>query len=179
MPIAATPVAVLAALAGCLAAIFDFRFRRIPNWLCAAAFCLGLAMNTWLKGMEGARSAALGTGLAVAIYLPLYLARAVGGGDLKFMAALGAIAGPSVWLAIFLITSLGSGVAAIALGLMKGRLRRTLSNVAFIFAELLHLRRPHLGRPELNVTHPDAVRLPHGVVIGGAIGLYLIACAGA
>lgn len=39
--------------------------------------------------------------LALAIYLPLYLIRGMGSGDVKLMAAVGALVGPGAWFQIF------------------------------------------------------------------------------
>ncbi|MDX2181298.1 MAG: A24 family peptidase [Bryobacteraceae bacterium] len=84
---------------------FDLRERRIPNWLCAAGFALGVALH-WRDGL-------LGAALAMAIYAPLYLLRGVGAGDVKLMAAVGAIAGPWNWLGVFAFSSLATLAAAL------------------------------------------------------------------
>lgn len=166
MPNSASSVA-LAAVA-LVAGIYDWRFRRIPNWLALAGFVIGFVLNFSLGALAGAV-------LAFAIYLPLYLLRAVGGGDLKLMTAIGAITGAWPWLVIFLITSLLGGVIAIVMLLTRGRLTRTLLNVVFIIGELIHLRPPYRTRPDLDVQNPASMRLPHAVVIALACGLYLAA----
>jgi prepilin peptidase CpaA len=169
----APPLAMLLGLLGVLAGAYDLRYRRIPNWLVIAGFFGGLLINTWLSGLRGGYFALTGTGLAIAVYIPLYLLRAVGGGDLKLMAAVGAIVGPAIWLVLFVIASLLGGVAAIVLVLAHARFAHTLSNVSVILRELLHLRQPYRTRPELDVTTNQGLRLPHGTLIAVAIGLYL------
>ena len=74
-----------------VAAVFDLRTRRIPNWLCAAGFIAGFACQIALFRWTGARDAALGAGIALLIYIPLFALRAVGGGDVKLMAAVGSM----------------------------------------------------------------------------------------
>src|SRR2546425_3492211 len=76
------------------AAIYDLRFRRIPNWLVLLGLVFGLGMNTYLFHWEGLRRAGLGLGLAFLVYFPLHLLRAMGAGDVKLMAAVGSIVGP-------------------------------------------------------------------------------------
>ena len=147
------------------AAAFDLRTRRIPNWLCAAGFLLGL--------FGGAREALLGAGLALLIYVPLFALRAVGGGDVKLMAAVGSIAGPASWLAIFLITAIAGGLIALVLIAMKGRFRRTLRNLRIVVTELAHLRAPHAAEPELDVSSGRGLRLPHGCTIAAGTLIYL------
>jgi prepilin peptidase CpaA len=167
--------ALLVAVAG-VAAIWDLRFRRIPNWLVLPALLLGFLLNGFLYSGAGLGRAAAGFGLALLIYLPLYTLRGMGGGDVKLMAALGAIAGWRYWLAIFILTGILGGVLAIVLTLARGRLRKTLWNVGYILSELVHFRAPHLSRAELDVQSPKAVTLPHGSVIAlGVVALLVLA----
>jgi prepilin peptidase CpaA len=147
------------------AAVFDLRTRRIPNWLCLAGFLCGLILNT--------REAILGAGLALLIYVPLFALRAMGGGDVKLMAAVGSLAGPRGWIAIFLVTAIAGGLIALGLIAFKGRMRRTLRNVGVLLTELVHLRAPHRVEEELDVTSDKAMRLPHGCTIAVGTLLYI------
>lgn len=156
-----------------VAAGFDFRTRKIPNWLCAAGLLCGFACQIALFQWAGARDAVLGAGLALLIYLPLFALRAVGGGDVKLMAAVGSLAGPKSWIAIFLITAIAGGVIALVMIAVKGRAGRTLRNVGILLTELAHLRAPHLVEPELDVTSGQGLRLPHGCTIAVGTLLYL------
>ena len=155
------------------AAAFDLRTRLIPNWLCAAGLLCGFACQIALFQWSGAREAALGSGLALLIYVPLFALRAVGGGDVKLMAAVGSIAGPRSWIAIFLITAIVGGAIALVMVAFKGRTRRTLRNVGILLTELGHLRAPHRVEPELDVSSGQGLRLPHGCTIAAGTLLYL------
>src|ERR1700722_11609734 len=77
-----------------IAAVFDIRSRRIPNWLVLAGIIVGLAWNVYSSGWSGLLRASEGLGLGFVLYFPLYLIRARGAGDVKLLAAVGAIAGP-------------------------------------------------------------------------------------
>lgn len=161
--------AVLAVLVA-VAAVYDVRERRIPNWLCLAGFAAAFAVNL---GWDLAR----GAGLALSVYLALFLIRAMGGGDLKLMVAAGALAGPSRWLLIFCLASILGGVVALAMIAMRRRLPGTLENIAVILGRLARGRAPHEGRPDLDVRTGAGLRLPHGVPI--AVGTWLaLAAAG-
>lgn len=164
---------VLLALLVTVAAVFDLRTRRIPNWLCAAGLVCGFACQIALLRWAGAREAILGTGLALLIYLPLFALRAVGGGDVKLMAAVGSMAGPKAWITIFLVTAIVGGAMALVLIAVRGRTRRTLRNVGILLTELVHLRAPHRVEEELDVTSGKGLRLPHGVTIAAGTLLYL------
>jgi prepilin peptidase CpaA len=166
------PAALLAALV-ILAAVFDFRTRRISNRLCASGLICGFACQIAVSRWAGAREAALGAGLALLIYVPLFALRAVGGGDVKLMAAVGSFAGPQSWIVIFLITALVGGAIALLMIILKGRTARTLRNVGILLTELSHLRSPRRLEPELDVTSGKGLRLPHGCSIAAGTLLFL------
>lgn len=156
---------------------FDLRFRRIPNWLNVAGFALGIALNSFLFLWEGFKLATIGFGVAFAIYFVLYALHAVGAGDVKLMAAVGAIVGWVAWVPIFFIAVIIQAVAGIILVTARGRLKRTLWNVGFIMTELAHRRVPYLRREELDVRSEKAARLPHcfGVALSSAaVSAYLL-----
>ena len=147
------------------AAIYDLRYRRIPNWLCAAGLILGVVVNISLSQWVGLRQAVLGMALAFAVYLPLFALRAMGGGDLKLMVAVGSLAGPANWFAIFILTALFGGAIALVLLMVRGGLIRALRNVLTILEELVHFRAPHRSDATLDIAHPHAVTLPHAISI--------------
>jgi prepilin peptidase CpaA len=165
------PAAILLASLVLAAAIYDLRCRRIPNWLTIGGIALGFALNLWLG--EG-RAALAGFGLAVAVYLPMFLLHAMGGGDLKLMAGVGAIAGATAWFGIFILTAILGGVAAVALLLARGGLGRALRNILHILKQVFRLRAPYREREELDVNSPRAVTLPHGAVIAAGTLFYLL-----
>jgi prepilin peptidase CpaA len=160
-PILQLLVAAVALVAG----IYDILYRRIPNWLVLAALLLGFLLNGFLYLGDGLLRSALGMGLALLIYLPLYMLRGMGAGDVKLMAALGALVGPANWIFIFIISALLGGILAVILTLAKGRFLKTIRNVGFMLWEMAHLRPPHLRSEELDIKSPKAVKLPHGAVI--------------
>lgn len=160
------------------AAAYDLRYRRIPNWLTLSGIVLGIGTNTLLFGVHGALAACLGLLCALAVYVPLYLIRGMGAGDVKLMAAVGAIAGPSNWLGIFLATALIGGAVSLVMVAWKKRTRKTLSNLALIGIELFHFRLPSEAEPRLDMRHSDALRLAHGVIIAaGSIAFLLFSAA--
>jgi prepilin peptidase CpaA len=148
------------------AAIWDLKSRRIPNWLSLAGIICGIALNSFLYGMAGLKQSLTGMATAFGIYFLLYLVRAMGAGDVKLMAAVGAFVGPGNWFMIFLITALIGGVIALSVLAWRKRLRKTFDNVFFIVSEMMHFRAPYMGREELSVKSQKAFTLPHGAVIG-------------
>ncbi len=163
-PVPFPSVVLLLALA-LMAGVYDFRFRRIPNWLTVSGVLSGFLVHFSCSGWAGLGAAATGMGLAFAIYLPLYLLKGMGAGDVKLMAAVGALAGAANWFLIFLATALIGGVLAVCLSILRGRLYQVLCNVEFMVFDLAHFRVPYRTNSMLDVRTTEALRMPHGVSI--------------
>lgn len=167
------PIQILVAVLVIVAGAYDILYRRIPNWLVLPAWLVGFIVNAYLAGWAGLGTAAKGWGLAMLVYFPLYLLRAMGAGDVKLMGAVGALVGPLAWFWVFVFSSLIGGLVALVLIVMYGRFRSTFVNLGFIIWELMHLRPPHRRSEELDVRSSRAFRLPHGAVIMLGVFLFL------
>ncbi len=148
-----------------IAAIWDLRFRRIPNWLTLPALLLGVALHVYLGTW---REAAFGFFLAVVIYLPLWLAGGRGAGDLKLMAALGVILGPTLWIQLFVLTAFIGAVWALILVVAKRRLMQTLKNIFGILRALATGR-----KPTHRLDSDDAIAVPHAAIVALAMLAWL------
>ncbi|MGB7760189.1 MAG: A24 family peptidase [Bryobacteraceae bacterium] len=164
-----------------VAAVYDVRFRRIPNWITVTGVALGLLLNAFLSGPPGAWFSFAGVwfslrglGLAFGVYFLLHVIRAMGAGDVKLMAAVGALVGWQDWLGIFLITAVLGGVMGLILIASHGRVRKTLGNVVFILTEMISGRPAYIKKEELDVRNPKAMGLPHGAVIGVGTVFFLV-----
>ena len=134
-------------------------------------------LNAFLFETPGLWMALKGVGVAFLIYFPLYLLRGMGAGDVKLMAAVGAMVGWANWLGILVLTSLFGGVAAVVLVVAKGRIRKTAENIWLILMSIRRGHAPYAKNPQLDVRTDQGIRLPHAVVIAfGALG-FLIAAA--
>jgi prepilin peptidase CpaA len=171
------PVAnqILLLLVVLVAAVYDFRYRRIPNWLVLSGLLLGLIVNTFLFEWAGLGRSLLGVGLACLIYFPLYLLRGMGAGDVKLMAAVGAIVGWTAWIGIFFFTAIVGGMAAVALLASRSQLKRGFSSAGYLLVQLLSFRLPYARREDLDVKSEKSVKLPHGVMIAWGSVLFLAA----
>lgn len=157
-----------------IAAYYDIRFRRIPNWLVATGLVLGIALNSFLFEWSGLRASLLGIGLAFLVYFPLYLLRGMGAGDVKLMMAIGSLVGPRPWFLILIFTGIIGGIIAVVLLLSRGRLRHTFWNLGFMIQRLLRLQAPY-ANPELDVRSGQGLRLPHGAVIALGVMAFIAA----
>lgn len=148
------------------AAVYDVRYRRIPNWISVSGTLVGLALNSFLYlGAPGLIFALKGLGLGFGMYFLLYMVHAMGAGDVKLMAAVGSLVGWQDWFGIFLITAVLGGIMATVLMLMRRRLTTTFWNVGYILGEMGHGRAAYVTREELDVKSPKSFGLPHGAVI--------------
>lgn len=171
MPLAPAIIVVLLILS-LLAAVWDLRTRRIPNWLVLSGLIAGFGLNTLLFGLLGLKIAFLGMLTGFGIYLVLHLLHAMGAGDVKFMAAVGSLVGWRIWFQIFLVSVVIGAIAGVMLALSKGRLGRTFNNVGYIISEIAHFRPPHVRREDVDVQSEKALRMPHGAAI--AAGIFVV-----
>ena len=120
-------MAQMAVLAlGLGAAVFtDVRTRRIPNWLTGAitGAAFGLAFG---GGPVTPTRALLGLVVGLLLMMPGHVIGATGAGDVKLMAVIGILVGPSVVLKAFLYTAVAGGVFALAVAVRRGMLADTL-----------------------------------------------------
>ncbi len=151
------------------AAIYDVRYRRIPNWLSVGGVLIGVALNAFLyQGWPGLRYSLTGLLVGFGIYFVLYALRAMGAGDVKLMGAVGSMVGWENWAGIFIVTAIIGGAMGLILVMVRKRTMKTLFNVGFILSEMKSGRPAYVANEELDVSHPKALGLPHGAVI--AIG---------
>ncbi len=105
------------------AALSDMRSHRIPNWLTFPVMVAGLVYYFYLGGPRGLLFSLAGLMLGFAFLMPFYLIGGTGAGDVKLMAAVGALLGPGGVLWSFLCTALVGGVYAVLL-LVTSRYRQ-------------------------------------------------------
>ena len=102
-------------IAGGMAAatVIDLRTRRIPNALTATLAGLGVGMAA--AGVSGVTlwASLLGFVVGLALMMPGHVLGATGAGDVKLMAATGAIVGPALVVSAFLFTAVAGGVLAV------------------------------------------------------------------
>ena len=163
--IVARPIQLLLAVLVVSAAGSDLRARRVPNWITIPGLVLAIALNTVLPHGSGWRSSLLGLVAASAVYLIFFALRAMGAGDVKLMAAVGAAVGPANWFLIFVVTALFGGVAAVGTILVRKRTAKTLRNIGTIAASAASGQAPFRVSPELDVRDSRSAGLPHAVAI--------------
>lgn len=160
----------MAVAAGALAAtIVDIRTRRIPNELTAAIAGVGVGLAAAGASGISVWASMAGFALGLALMMPGHALGATGAGDVKLMAAVGAVVGPSTVVTAFLFTALAGGVLALAVAVRRRRLGATLAGTGRLIAA------PADVRQQIGAAQP-ASRFAYGPAIG--IGSVLAALAG-
>ena len=140
---------------------YDARYRRIPNAFVLATLVAGLAINATLGGWQGLLASLGGFLAAFCLMLLLHVFGAMGAGDVKLFAAIGAVIGSSLVVPTFLVVLLTGGVLAVVQMIRAGAVRETLWRVAQIFVGLL----PGWELPRFSVPAERAKTIPYGVAI--------------
>lgn len=153
----------LAVVVAMVAAVWDIRTRRIPNWLTLSTILAGLAMHGVVGGARDMSIALVAALVGGGIFAIFFIAGGMGGGDVKLMAAIAAIVGFQSLFQIMVLTAIMGGVFAICLALAHGRLKQTAHNIRLL---LVHHRYQGLTpHPEINVTNRKTLRLPYAIAI--------------
>jgi prepilin peptidase CpaA len=161
----------------------DVRFQRIPNhlvfWGAGAGVLLnglmheGMGFVSQLPGGVGVVNSAGGLAIGLGALLPMYWLRAMGAGDVKLMAMVGAFLGVDDVLGAVLCTFLAGGILSLGFAWKTGVLRRTLQNIRLIvYSGAVRLAGGNV--PSLADAPETAGKLPYAVAIAtGTVG-YLV-----
>lgn len=95
----------IAALAAFVAMVTDMKWGRIYNWLTFPTIFIGWALNFAFFGLSGLAYSFAASMAGIAIYAIPAAIGLIGMGDVKLMAALGALGGTKFVVSIFLYTS--------------------------------------------------------------------------
>jgi prepilin peptidase CpaA len=125
---------VLVGLVVAVAAI-DIRAHRIPNLLLAPAAALGCALQIWAEGWQGLYIAGGGFAVGLCMFLPFYLLRAFGAGDVKALAAVGTFLGVKLTVLAAAFTLIAGAILGLMIVWMrKASALSTLYRVVGVFA---------------------------------------------
>jgi prepilin peptidase CpaA len=142
-------------------AYYDVRYRRIPNPFVLATLVSGLAMSAISGGLHGIVGSITGCAIGFVLMFMLHVFGAMGAGDVKLFAAVGAVMGAHHVLPTFLMVILTGGVLALFSVIRNGALVTTMHRVLQIFVGLL----PGWEMPKFAVPADRRNTIPYGVAI--------------
>jgi prepilin peptidase CpaA len=144
------------------AAWTDYREWRIPNALLAPSAAVALMLSTFAPGSQGLIQALMGAVTGLFIFMPLYLLKGMGAGDIKLMAVIGLYAGPHLTLDIALLTALIGGLWVIALFNQEMSVERYKTPLGFLLRHKSQIKTKEINK----ITHQNkSLLIPYGVVI--------------
>lgn len=156
---------VLPIIATAIAATTDARTGRIPNWLTLPLGGVGLALHTAVGGLGGALLSVAGFVLSGALPYLLYRTtsgKAIGGGDVKLFAGLGALMGPFLGIELELSAVIILGVFLLVRLSFSGALFRVLKNTVFVALGPIV---PHRWRVAIEPTTFTEVRMGPAIAV--------------
>lgn len=149
-----------------IAAWWDIRHRRIPNWLTISGLVIAFALRS-PAGLGSVTAGILGAVLAFGLALPFFAVGGLGGGDVKLLAAVGAFLGPAHLALALVVMALAGGLMAVVTVVRHRAYKRTLLNVRTIVSTGLtggkRRKKGSLALPTLRSA--DALTIPYGVAI--------------
>jgi len=154
--------ATVMALALCISLITDLRSRKIWNAVTLPAMGFGLAANTASDGVSGFAFAGLGLLAGFALLLIPYLLGGMGAGDVKLLAAIGALQGPAFVFYAFLYTAVAGGVIAAAIVTARRDWKRIAYSLGVLHGSVGSLQ--VLDKTEMHHAFPYAVPIAIGAV---------------
>ncbi len=171
-------VSLVILIAFCLAAgCVDVRRGRIPNLLNATGFMAGVLLACLTSGWEGLAGSLSGSLLGLSILLLPFLLHMVGGGDVKFLAAAGAIVGWHVLWVSFLAGATLGGLTGIVLLVARDRsIERILGRFVLLKAGLQRKQSSVSRSTAGTCAHtrmPYAVPLSAGLIVVSSITLLM------
>ena len=140
---------------------YDVRYRRIPNPFVLATLASGLMVNTITAGLGGLYASVAGCLLAFILMFMLHIFGAMGAGDVKLFAAIGAVMGVHLVVPTFLVVVLTGGVLAVVSMIRAGVVMTTMHRVLQLLVGLL----PGWEMPRFAVPSDKRHTIPYGVAI--------------
>ncbi len=117
---------IIALIALLVAAVTDIRKGLIYNWLTLPAIVVGLLLSTWQGGWSGLGVSFLGILVGGGVLFMPFCFGVMGGGDVKLMAAIGALLGVEFVSETLLASILIGGLTGFGLMIVRGKLKPTL-----------------------------------------------------
>jgi prepilin peptidase CpaA len=157
------------------AAFGDCRTRRIPNKLTLPLAIAGILQSFCALHTATPGQALLGFTAGFGLMILPFALGAMGGGDVKLMAGVGAWIGPERVLMVFLVAAIIGMLMVLTQATRQGRLRVLFRNSAAVAINLAHVR-------DLGVEHAKAAGrscksvdepLPYAVPVLAAVLLLL------
>lgn len=155
------------------AIITDTATRKIPNNLVLAGIAAAFLCQGLLTGGNGLLDSLKGLGLGFILFMPMYLLRAMGAGDVKLMAMVGAFTGSEDILGVVLSALLAGGVLSLLFALKLKAIHQLFENMKLLM--LISMSKISAGKIPVNdATISSIGTLPYAWAIAlGTAGYFI------
>lgn len=162
-----------------IAVVTDVRHRRVPNVLVLAGLLAGLLFHglgpqvsgagglfSTQPGALGGWRALGGAAAGLLLFLPFYLLRLLGAGDVKLLAVVGSFAGAAAFVNLALFVLLAGGLLALA------RMAWARNGPLVLRNALLAVGQLRNGGAPFDAGTRTAWRMPYAAAIAGGVAAY-------
>jgi prepilin peptidase CpaA len=111
---------------------YDMKYRKIPNWLTGTFILIGFISAIWLGGFSALMYSLLGMTIGFLLLLVPYMLGGVGGGDVKFLAAIGSLTTVTLLFQIFLVGLVVGGTFSLFI-ILKNEKIKGLKQIIYFF----------------------------------------------
>lgn len=161
----------IAATACSIACYSDLTARRVPNALTLPL--LGIApLLAAFNGVHAALSAAAIVVVSLFVGVAVHSAGILGGGDVKLLAGIGALAGFPACVDVALYTALFGGLLAVGVSAARGELTGILARVRVGITSSVAGRSLALGAVAIDA---GGARIPYALAIGAGFAVATLA----
>jgi prepilin peptidase CpaA len=122
------------------AGISDVRSSRVPNFITFPLILVGLGFHAIAESGNGILFSVEGLGLGFSLLIGFYVYGGMGAGDVKLLAAVGAVVGPLNVFVGFLFASLLGGLYAVAMMGWHLGLSRTAERIKIILVSMAFMK---------------------------------------
>jgi prepilin peptidase CpaA len=141
--------------------ITDIKNRKILNIVTLPAIIIGFIYYTSVQGLDGFLFSGKGFLIGFSLLLIPYLLGGIGAGDVKLLAAIGALMGSSFVLYSFVYIALIGGLISVILIMKKNGVKNSLKSFYF---QVFFLN-GNLGSLLFNKDKSSSISFPYGVAI--------------
>jgi prepilin peptidase CpaA len=161
-------IAIAIATVACL---YDVSTSRIPNRLTFTTAALAILFHVFAPSGAGFSHATLGLLVGLLVFFPLFALGAMGAGDLKLMAAVGAWIGVPSIIYVALYASIAGGVLAVIVALRRRYLKQAVTNMKMLLTYWwVEGVKPF---PALTLESKESLRLPYALAIAAGLAVTL------
>ena len=129
---------IIIVLVSGLAAFFDYRLRRIPNWLIGFGLTSGIVLSAF-QGIHLVTLSILGFIVGIAFLLLPFAFGWIGAGDVKYLGVVGALLGVGLLPRVFFYSALAAGLIAVcylAVGVGNSNFREQWTNIKTVIISM-------------------------------------------